>query len=331
MKKLKSLVFVILLLSWLTWDLTQASNSLATRYKAFKPERVYDALSSATTKVSIVRSDDESLDNPIGVNDSKISYQTIEEMVREAITLAGGLYMVGPGDMVLLKPNIVDSDPSGNGELTDVRVIKALIKIIDEIDPGNMEIVVGEASPVPIDYELEYDEYYNHAKWGKLWDVSGYQDLLDDPLLEDINFRLSNLNCATPGSDWSSEDGWPSDSAWKDLILVDVPGGGEALPQGGQYWIHKDIINADAFITVPVMKIHSTGITAALKNQVGIAPSTIYGFWKQMGVPQNGYSHKLIHEKEAPVWWTHKEIVDLCGLAGIDFVVIDAIGCLERE
>ena len=197
---LKPLVFAILLISWLSWDISQANNSLATRYKSFKPEKVYDALSSATTKVSIVRSDYDSLSNPVGVSDASISYQTIEEMVREAIELAGGLYMVSPGDMVLLKPNIVDADPSGNGEITDVRVIKALIKIIDDISPGNMEIVVGEASPVPIDYELEYDEYYNHAMWGKLWDVSGYQDLLTDPLLSDINFRLSNLNCSTPNN-----------------------------------------------------------------------------------------------------------------------------------
>lgn len=328
---IKSLAFAIILLSWLSWDLTQASHSLASRFKSFRAEEEFDALSSATTKVSIVRSDDESLSHPTSLSDADISYPTIEEMVREAIDLAGGLYMVAPGDMVLLKPNIVDADPSGNGEITDVRVIKALIRIIDEIDPGNMEIVVGEASPVPIDYELEYDEYYYHAMWGELWDVSGYQDLLNDPLLSNINFRLSNLNCASPGTDWSPEDGWPPDSAWKDLILVDVPGGGEALPQEGQYWLHKDIINADAFITVPVMKIHSTGITAALKNQIGIAPSTIYGFWKQMGVPQNGYAYKLIHEKEAPVWWTHKEIVDLSNLAGVDFVVVDAIGCLERE
>lgn len=327
----RAIIIIGLFALWLSWDLSQASNSFSSRFPSFRPERTYDALSSATTKVSIVRSDDGNIANPVEVNDASISYQTIEDMVREAIKLAGGLYMAKPGDMVLLKPNIVDADPSGNGEITDVRVIKALIKIVDEIDPGNMEIVVGEASPVPINYELEYDEYYNRALWGKLWDHSGYQDLLDDPLLTGINLRLSNLNCATPGSDWSAADGWPSDSAWKDLVLMDVPGGGEALPQNGQYWIHKDIINADVFITVPVMKIHSTGITAALKNQIGIAPSTIYGFWKQMGVPQNNYSYKLIHQTEAPLWWTHKEIVDLSNLAGVDFAVIDAIGCLERE
>ena len=113
-------------------------------------------------------------------------------------------------------------------------------------------------------------------------------------------------------------------------MLVDVPGGGQALPQGGKYWVHKDVLNADVFITVPVMKIHTPGMTCALKNQIGLAPSTVYGFWKQMGVPQNNYQYRLIHEKEAPKWWTSKEIVDLDLIAGVDFCVVDATMCLER-
>jgi len=332
LKKIGHIAIALGILSiWFVWDFSQAGQRLNDFYRSYRMESEFDAITSATTKVAIVRSDDSTLAHPISVDDNSISYQTIEEMVRKAIKLAGGLWFVHPGDMVLLKPNIVNAVPSGSGEVTDVRVIKALIKIIDEVDPGNMEIVVGEGSPVPIDYELEYDEYYNHALWNKLWDVSGYQDLLNDPYLKGINFRLSNLNCHMPGPDWKPEDGWPADSAWKDLVLVDVPGGGQALPQEGKYWVHKDVLNANVFISVPVMKIHTTGITCALKNEIGIAPSTIYGFWKQMGVPQNNYQYKLVHEKQAPKWWTSKEIVDLASIAGIDFVVVDAIGCLEQQ
>ncbi len=330
-KTFRVLLILILIMAWGVWDFSQShKNDISALYKSYKYESEMDAVTSATTKVSIVRSDDTTLFDPIPVNDPSLDYEQIEEMVRRAIKLAGGLYMVHPGDMVLIKPNIVDADPPGCGEETDPRVVKALIKIIDEIDPGNMEIVVGEGSPVPINYELAYDEYYGHALWGKLWDVTGYQDLLNDPYLEGINFRFSNLNCHMPGPGWKEGDPWPPDSAWKDLVLVDVPGGGQALPQKGKYWVHKDVLNADVFITVPVMKIHTPGMTCALKNQIGLAPSTVYGFWKQMGVPQNNYAYRLIHERQAPKWWTAKEIVDLDLIAGVDFCVVDATMCLER-
>ena len=310
----------IALILWFCWDFTQAEKYTESPYKAYKVNVHYDALSSATTKVSIVRSNDDSLAHPVSVDDATIGYQTIEEMVRRALDLAGGVsWLIEPGDMVLLKPNIVDVDPSGSGEVTDVRVIKALVKIIDEISPGNIEIVIGEASPIEMDYELPYSARRTRSKWTKLWDVPGYQDLLTDPYLKGINFRLSNLN------------GSPPEDPWQDLVLVDVPGGGEALPHEGKYWIHKDILNADVFITVPVMKIHTTGITVALKNQIGIAPSTKYGFWKELGIPQDNFSTRLVHLEQRPRYWTDKEIVDLCSLARIKFAVVDAIACLETN
>ncbi|HYH04693.1 MAG TPA: DUF362 domain-containing protein, partial [Bacillota bacterium] len=215
-----------------------------------------------------------------------------------------------------LKPNLVDPKPSGSGEITDVRVIKALIKLIDELHPGKVEIIVGEGSPRPLDYELKYQSRFQVAQWEKLWDKAGYQELLTDPDLKGINFRFSNLN------------GSPANDPWKDLVEVAVPGGGQALPQGGKYFIHKDVLEADVYITVPVMKIHNPGITAALKNQIGIAPSTLYGFEKTRGVPQDEYRHKLTHVA-APYYWTDKEIVDLSKLAKIKFVVVDALNCLE--
>ena len=313
------LIFVFCLMLWLVWDISQARNYLISLYNSFKPASQYDSITSATTKVAIVRSDDPELANPTPITNAEIEYQTIEDMVRRAIHLAGGFHwVIQDGDMVLLKPNIVNSEPSGSGEVTDVRVIKALIKIIDEISPGNIEIVVGEASPREMDYELRYSSRTSPC-WQKLWDVAGYQDLLTDSYLDSINFRLSNLN------------GSPPESPWDDLILVEIPGGGEASPQKGKYYIHKDVLNADVFITVPVMKIHDPGITVSLKNQIGIAPSTRYGFSKNSGIPQDNYQTKLTHTAERPKYWTDKEIVDLCNLAQIKFSVVDAIACLETK
>ncbi len=314
----KILIISCLLTVWLWWDFSQASKQMDDLNQSFKLLSEFDATTSATTTVAIVRSDNPELSNPTPITDDAIAYNQIEDIVRKAIELAGGFdWVIRPGDMVLLKPNIVDPEPPGSGEVTDVRVIKALIKIIDEIDPGNMDIVVGEGSPREMDYELKYSSRTS-PRWTELWDVAGYQELLTDPLLEGINFRLSNLN------------GSPPENPWQDLVEVDVPNGGQADPQGGKYWIHKDVLDADVYITVPVMKIHNPGITVALKNQIGLAPCSKYGFSKNAGVPQDNYQHRL-HTYEEHKYWTDKEIVDLSHLAQIKYTVVDAIACLERE
>ncbi|MCK4448057.1 MAG: DUF362 domain-containing protein [Candidatus Marinimicrobia bacterium] len=309
------LTFGLILFVWFYWDFSQAEKRGLSPFRSYKYLSEFDAVTAATTKVSIVRSDDPELIHPIPTNDESIDYDEIESMVMRAIKLAGGFdWVIEPDDVVLLKPNIVDPEPPGSGEVTDVRVIKALIKIIDEINPGNIEIIVGEGSPRPMDYEMDYQSKFSSPQWDKLWDAAGYQDLLTDPYLDGINFRFSNLN------------GSPPENPWQDLVEVEVPGGGVASPQDGKYFVHKDILDADVFITVPVMKIHTPGITVALKNQIGLAPSTLYGFSKTAGVLQDNYQHKLIHGT-----WTDKEIVDLSHLAQIKFVVVDAIACLERE
>jgi uncharacterized protein (DUF362 family) len=314
---LKIITSALILTVWFYWDFSQA-NKDSPIYRSFKVANEFDDITSATAKVSIIRSDDSSLPDPISITDDSIHYAHIEQMVRRAVELAGGFqWLIESGNMVLLKPNIVDPEPPGTGEVTDVRVIKALVKIIDEIDPGNIEIVIGEGSPREMDYELPYAPHHSLPQWKKLWDIAGYQDLKTDPYLSGINFRLSNLN------------GSPPENPWQDLVLVEIPGGGVATPQGGKFYVHKDVLNADVFITVPVMKIHTTGITVALKNQIGVAPSTRYGFSKTQGVPQDNYQTKLIHEARRPKYWTDEEIVDLSTIADIDFVVVDAIACLE--
>ncbi|MBN1780551.1 DUF362 domain-containing protein [bacterium] len=316
----KVIISGLALICWLYWDFSQAGKQETAFFRSHKMLADFDATTAATTKVSIVRSDDAALAHPVAIDDATIGYSEIEAMVRRAIDLAGGFdWVIKPGNRVLLKPNIVDPEPSGCGEITDVRVVKALIKIIDEISPGNMEIVVGEGSPRPMDYEMPYQSKFSSPCWVKLWDVSGYQDLLTDPYLAGINLRLSNLN------------GSPPENPWQDLVEVDVPGGGQALPQGGKYYIHQDVLNADVYITVPVMKIHDPGVTVALKNQIGLAPSTMYGYSKTAGVPQDSYRHRLIHTSDAPKYWTDKEIVDLCNIAQIRYAVVDAIACLETQ
>ena len=164
-------------------DITQARRTASPKGK-FQPESAFDALTEATAKVAIVRSDYEALPNPTPIDDPDLTYTQIEEMTREAIRLSGGLaWLIHPGDKVLIKPNIVDPEPPGVGEITDVRVVKAVVKIVNEIAPGNVEIIVGEGSPREMDYELKFSSR-GSPRWEKLWDVAGYQDILTDPDLK---------------------------------------------------------------------------------------------------------------------------------------------------
>ncbi len=113
----KIIALILTVVVWLIWDISHAAKiTNRATYKSFKMLEEFDAVSSATAKVSIVRSDDTDLSNPLPRNDDSIDYDQIEEIVRKAIDLAGGFnWIIKSGDMVLLKPNIVDTEPPGSG------------------------------------------------------------------------------------------------------------------------------------------------------------------------------------------------------------------------
>jgi uncharacterized protein (DUF362 family) len=317
-------VALVVLCLWIWWDLSQAHSAMTTVYTNFFPASDSKAALAQQTTVALVRSDDSTLANSTSITDAAISYTTIKQMVRRAITLAGGFQgLISSGNMVLIKPNIgSNADSSGSGGITDVRVVQALVEIIDELDHGKIHIVVGDGSPRPYT-TFEKATGTTQTPWIQLFDVPGYQILKTKMLAAGIDFRLSNLN------------GNSDTNPWSELQLVTVPGGGSAQPQGGQYYIHQDVLNADVFITVPVMKIHAgPGMTCALKNQIGIAPSTKYGFIKKTGVAQDNYQHYLRHAGDGLNAWNDKEIVDLSSIAMMTkkrFCLVDAIACVESD
>jgi uncharacterized protein (DUF362 family) len=315
---IQSILTILILSAWIYWDIDQAHSSAEGIYKSFfnAANRTYAGSNIAT--VSIVRSNDPSLTHPCSVTDEGITYLTISEMVQRAVNLAGGLNgIVKSGDTVLIKPNMVQQDSSGSGGVTDVRVVKALVYMVDAIDHGHIKIIVGDGSPRPYT-TFEKASGTTARAWKQLFDVPGYQQLKTEALAAGVNFKLSNLN--------GNNDTTP----WPELDSVNVPGGGYASPQGGHYYIHQDVIHASVYITVPVMKIHDQpGYTGALKNQIGLAASTKYGFNKTTGVTQEGRYHKLLHQAQLPYNWQDKEIVDLSILARIKLNVIDAITCLD--
>ena len=287
------------------WDLsTSVSNSIVPG--TFRYESEFEPISTTPAKVAIVPSDYSGLSSTISrtVNPT---YTQIEGMVRKAIELQGGLSgIVKEGDKVALKVNLVESSGSGNGGVTDVRVTKAVIKIVDEISHGKIHISVVEGTARIND---EPDEA------GSVWEINGYTGLLTDSYLNGIDLKLVNLNGPVT-----------------DLVEITIPDNKRtAEPFGGKFHVHKAEVEADVYISIPVLKIHDTGITNALKNQIGTAPGTYYGYNKKRGVDKNGNPtpSKLIHGTQPPQLWTPEEIVDLSTIAGIDYVVVDAIMCLE--
>jgi len=300
------------------WDLSQAHSGIGSVYTSFFLSSETKASSSQSATVSIVRSNDPTLANPCDVMDEGITYTTIAQMVRRAVDLAGGLNsIIKTGDTVLIKPNIMSPDSSGSCRVTDVRVVKALVYLVDEIDHGHIKIIVGEGSPVPFTY-FEKNSGTTATPWVQLFDVPGYQLLKTEALAAGIDFCISNLNGNDPLN------------PWPELDSVNIAGGGYAQPQGGHYYVHRDVTHASVYIAVPIIKIHQqTGFTCALKDQIGLAASTRYGFVKMNGVRQENYYHKLIHYHELPYNWQDKEIVDLSIIAKIKFCLVDAIDCLE--
>jgi uncharacterized protein (DUF362 family) len=194
-----------------------------------------------------------------------------------------------------------------------------VVRLVHQAAGGDVEIVIGEGSAFPTGPEMEYTTHFDEGAWRgvpsgepvwkELWDDAGYQLLLQDPVLQGVDFRLANLN-----------------GPREDLVLVDIPGGGFADGNAGKVWVHKEVLNADVHITVPSMKLHGfTGITVAMKNHIGLYPGTRYGFPKKWGVPQDDFRTRLLHVADLPRFWVDEEIVDMVLVGGVDFSIVDAV------
>ena len=119
---------------------------------------------------------------------------------------------------------------------------------------------------------------------------TGYLALKNDRELNDINFSFINLN--------QSPD---------DLVEIDLQNEATSAPQGTSiYTVNVNEVAADVYIAVPVLKIHDTGITNALKLQIGTAPGCFYGYNKTKGTElcPTGLVHDVAHRR-----WTTEAIV----------------------
>jgi uncharacterized protein (DUF362 family) len=183
---------------------------------------------------------------------SKESEKAIEAMVRDAVELAGG-WPVKPGDVVLIKPNLVTSmfflwysgkltEEDFQGCFTDARIVRALAVMAKE--SGAKRIVVGEG-PASGD------------GWAAFMQ-SGYVAMVED--LEKEGIKVELLDFTDEPYTW-------------------VKSKGLANPE---YAVPKVVTEATCVISVPALKTHSmTGVTLGLKNvAVGLLAGRVYGFFK---------------------------------------------------
>ncbi len=308
-KLLKWPVLIISLLSLFAMDMMFTGKQTVIA-GSFRADSLFTAPLSGATTVAVIASDNSTLTNPLPVNSANLTFAQIKEMVKKSIDMVGGISKyIQNGDSVLIKPNIVGAKLTGDGENTDIRVVKAIIKIIYEQYGNGCTIFIGEGSARS-----------TAQMGGVLWKNAGYQNLFTDTDLTGINFQFVDLN---------------DEAAGGVNLIYRKSTNSLAVDQGGSYWIHKYLVSPNVkYIDVPVLKMHEPGMTCCLKNQIGIAAGYRYGFNKMAG-GAGGY--KLIHHARftaAYNWktWQDEELTDLSScLDHFDLCVVDALLCLESQ
>ncbi len=269
----------------------------------------YDANHVST--VSLIPSDYSRLHEPAALSDS-LTYEQIAAMVQKALDLAGGLDLLIPMSVhsIVLKPNIVEPGEMGKmvnetGVDTDWRVIRALALALYAHNPG-YSIRVAEAAG-----GWTRPGTQGVAAWATLdgYTMTGYKGMVEslkaDPAYPGLDFDWVDLN-------------------YDDTVAVRVPEP-RLSPDQAVFYLPRTLVEADYVIDVPVMKVHTTGVTVGLKNWVGILPGMVYGWSKDGGYGGNGIglNHAADH--------IQKNIVELHRALHADLTVVDAIMCKEKS
>lgn len=239
-------------------------------------------------------------------NASEISYNDLENMIREAVNLAGGLDdIIEDGDKVVLKPNMLIGKEKSrfNGVTTDKDVVDIVAKIVRELNPnGKILVMEGTAAASTTDYMEDMG-----------WTDSDYVD-------EFIAFETNS-------------GGWYEYDSPK-LHAVSLPDEISLYPdekkpnKSRELYFNKEYFEADVIISLPVMKNHyQAGITGGVKNVAqGCTPANIYGEESRDGTWRYLRNKYLDHDPQ----WIHKWLHDFYAARPIDFVIMEGIQGVEE-
>jgi uncharacterized protein (DUF362 family) len=262
------------------------------------------------------------------------TYNDIKALVTEAVRLAGGLEgIIKSGDVVVLKPNVLTTyygwQISGtaipatvNGVCTDWRVIQATAELV--------RAIIGP--------------YNSGTGKGKIMLIEGSCNGSMTDQFKNIGYTKANLNevneiigLDTEGGVYSAGNGtaltaYVTQVALSNYKYKTVPAGSywgaspyQTYYKGdGKYWVSKKMYEADALISIPVVKNHSDAVvTGAIKNiSIGAAPPKIYGISDSI-IGRNGMvNHSSIN--------LHEWIADFFSCLPADFVVMDGLQGLQN-
>jgi uncharacterized protein (DUF362 family) len=219
----------------------------------------------------------------------------LEAAIREAVAQAGGLAgLIEPGDVVVIKVNLVMDSPHTSGMVTDPAVARTVVRLAREAGASQVTIAEGTAQ------YREGDPNRDRLCTAAAFRVAGYD--LDGDMVDDAT--------GVPLVDLNDSGGTDVTDPAK-VTRVVVPAG----LMRNEYWLPNHVLDADVFISVPVMKNHYlAGVTLGMKNLVGLLPNDLYHG------PGNIYGkHSLSH---IPLE-LDQHIVDANLARRPDFVVVD--------
>jgi len=262
---------------------------------------------------------------------SSFTYEQVLALVRQAIALAGGLDgIITTGSTVVLKPNIVATyfnwnQGSGsiparfNGVAPDVFTVRAVAEIVREI--------VGP--------------YNSTTGAGKITVIEGSGSSTTTQNFTNLQYTSANIPDANEifalendGTWVSAGNGSSSTSTHTKITLPNhaytAPGSGQYNGASaaynvyhtgnGEYWVNNRMLNADAFINIPVVKTHwDACVTGSIKNiGIGATPAKIYG----MSGSNIGRNGMVNHASNVSF---HAWIADYFSVLPCDFVVMDGL------
>ncbi|MFH1006491.1 MAG: DUF362 domain-containing protein [Candidatus Latescibacterota bacterium] len=291
--------------------------------RTFLPTGVV-AAPGAKSMVVIVGSDDADLTHPVPLmvrpeyaNDphadmeARMTPEQIEEMVYKALNMDTSersiREVVQPGDWVVVKPNIVTCPDGANianaygqkswsknnnrnqdhwGQNTDLRVVRAVLKYLIEVDgdAGRITIAEGGAEWRKLG-ESGTNSNQGHDGWTAHWEpfsnlsyediVAGFQDNANGIPVDIVDLNYDN---------YVDKDGqaypWTNHNPSGDPIPVPDPNGtGVTWFQRDEgFYVSETLLNCDKLINLPAMKTHDIpGVTTIHKQYVGTYMQYAYG------------------------------------------------------
>ncbi|MFH0871550.1 MAG: DUF362 domain-containing protein, partial [bacterium] len=232
----------------------------------------------------------------------KVQGDRIEEAVRQAVSLAGGLEKAIRSDTkVLVKPNLCRPAPSGSGHVTDCRVTEAITKMVLELGPRS--VVIGEGAAAGYDFAGAHSTE-------EAFRASGVEEVA-----RRLGVKTRNLNR-------------------DEVVEVKV----EQPYCMNKVKIARTALESDFIISVPVMKTHiRTLISLSLKNMKGVLPGEEKRKTHRRGLDMGIADLNSVVKPDFALvdglvalegWWQDPEDRVEMGIlfAGSDPVAVDAVG-----